>query len=601
MTHLTNNSRAAHSLFPLRGIGGVFFLLVISASLFSASCALPRSKVPAAALDGRPLSLRALSPAAKEGFLAGNADRAWFAFNPVRAGTISRDGARNVIDQGAECTIRVMLAVEGSFPVTLSLGAVTVRDLGSDGALVREPEKRPLAVADAVTGTITLGIAVPRVGEKNGAEENAVCGFAIAFSATGPTRVRVVSASVIPAETGWSRRGEALSFAAPAPGGRIDAAALRAGEGFPVAVPEGSCMSFSFAPAGESVGSILHQERVIFRTGGKDFAFRKVPGPHVTAIPSFILSGSVTPVSGADTLSSLVVSPGKPLPVADLSAKSAPIQADPSLVIEWPRDAWRRSEFEVFSWDSFPSVLIFDTADYAVQDLLFKRLAFYVEKEGYRGKLLGDAELAGLHAYNAHDYRAESLASFFDAAAKADFALGDLEIELRDILVAEGVIVARGKGFAAGAGAIISISRESVPYLRYLFMAHEGYHGIYFVDPDFRAEVTRVFRSMDPRAIGFLETYFTVVDSLGYDTDDPYLMENEFMAYLMQQPLDRVGAYFTGVISERYLRFGGEKELERYIAETDASEFVRAASALNDYAFSRWGLAGGRVGLYITE
>ena len=601
MKHPLHNPRADSSRTPFRGSGAFFFLLVILAALLSASCALHRSKVQAAALDGRHLSLRALSPAAKEGALAGSADMAWFAFNPARAGTISRDGARKAIDENAECTIRVTLTVEGSVPATLSLGAVTARDLGLDGALVREPESRPLAVADAVTGTITLGIAVPRLGQKDGAGDKAVRGFAVAFSAAGPTRVRVVSAAIVPAETGWSRWGETLSFAAPATGGRIDAASLRAGEGYPVAAPEGSCVSFSFAPAGESVGTILHQERVVFRTNGKSFSFRKVPGPHATAVPSFILSGSVMPVSGADTLSSLVVSPGKPLPVVDLSAKSAPIQADPSLVIEWPRDAWRRSEFEVFSWDSFPSVLIFDTADYAVQDRLFKRLAFFVEKEGYRGKLLSDAELEGLHAYNAHDYRAESLASFFDAAAKADFALGDLEIELRGILVAEGIIVARGNGFDAGAGAIISISRESVPYLRYLFMAHEGYHGIYFVDPDFRAEVTRVFRSMDPRAIGFLETYFTVVSSLGYDTDDPYLMENEFMAYLMQQPLDRVGAYFTGVISERYLRFGGEKALARYIAETDASEFVRAASALNDYAFSRWGLAGGRVGLYITE
>jgi len=113
--------------------------------------------------------------------------------------------------------------------------------------------------------------------------------------------------------------------------------------------------------------------------------------------------------------------------------------------------------------------------------------------------------------------------------------------------------------------------------------------------------MSRVYRAMDPRAVKFLETYFTVVDSLGYDTGDPYLMENELMAYLLQQPLDRVSAYFTGVISERYLRHGGDPALADYIADTDAREFVRAAGLLNDYAFSRWGLAGGRVGLYVAE
>ena len=154
---------------------------------------------------------------------------------------------------------------------------------------------------------------------------------------------------------------------------------------------------------------------------------------------------------------------------------------------------------------------------------------------------------------------------------------------------------------APGAGAIVSISRESVSYLRYLFMAHECYHGIYFVDPGFRAKVTEVYRSMDPRAIEFLKSYFTIIESLGYDTSDEYLMENEFMAYLMQQPLDRVGQYFAGNIAERFRKHGGDSELDRWVVSTEAAEFTRAASELNAYAFGRWGLAGGRVGLFWSE
>ena len=75
-------------------------------------------------------------------------------------------------------------------------------------------------------------------------------------------------------------------------------------------------------------------------------------------------------------------------------------------------------------------------------------------------------------------------------------------------------------------------------------------------------------------------------------------MENEFMAYLMQQPEDRVVEYFTGNIADRFKKKGGYPAFEKYIADTNASEFARAAHELNEYAFGRWGLAGGRIGLY---
>ena len=307
---------------------------------------------------------------------------------------------------------------------------------------------------------------------------------------------------------------------------------------------------------------------------------------------------SVIPSDGYNTLSGLRVTYGKNLAVNDAANSSSPILADPSMIIEWPVSSWRRSDREVFAWDHFPSVIIFDTANYAVQDKLFKRLAFFVEKQGYRGKFLTDAEMADLHGYNAHDYRAESLAAFFAEAKKISFPLNSDEVDLESILLAEGIIRKEGSSYVAGAGAVISISRESESYLRYLFMAHEGFHGIYFVDPDFRAEVSSVYKSMDPRAIKYLETYFTIVDGLGYDITDSYLMENEFMAYLMQQPEDRIEKYFTENISERFLRYKGDQKLDEYIESTGASEFVRAAHELNDYAFGRWGIAGGRIGLY---
>ena len=173
---------------------------------------------------------------------------------------------------------------------------------------------------------------------------------------------------------------------------------------------------------------------------------------------------------------------------------------------------------------------------------------------GYRGRLITDAEMRGLHAYNAHDYRAESLAEFFEAARLSGFPLGTEELELRAILLAEGIIALRDSSYVPGAGAVVSISRQSAAYLRYLFLAHESYHGIYFTDPGFRAEVADVFAATDKRAVDYLKDYFTVVDTLGYDVSDPYLLENEYMAYLLQQPQARVAPYFTDNVDERFLR-----------------------------------------------
>ncbi len=84
----------------------------------------------------------------------------------------------------------------------------------------------------------------------------------------------------------------------------------------------------------------------------------------------------------------------------------APIPADPGTILTWDRSQWRRPDFELFSWDRYPGVLIFDTASYNVQDDLFNRLAFFVEKAGHVGTIPSPASLAGLHGYNAHDYQA---------------------------------------------------------------------------------------------------------------------------------------------------------------------------------------------------
>jgi hypothetical protein len=268
--------------------------------------------------------------------------------------------------------------------------------------------------------------------------------------------------------------------------------------------------------------------------------------------------------------------------------------------LTYSRDAWRDSRFELFTWAAFPSVLIFDTADYAVQDRLFKRLAFFVEKQGFRGRLAPDAEIAELHGWNAHDYRAEDLARFFEAARAEKFPLLKEERELETILLNAGIILRENgtANYISGEGAVISISRESPPYLRSLFMAHEGFHGLFFIDEDFRDFSRRRWDTLSRPAKRFIRSYF---EYQRYDMNDQYLVVNEFMAHILQQPASMAAAYFgetlAGRISEhewRHTVLPPKDEATNTWPEL-AAAFSAEAAAFTTYANQRWGLSAGRT------
>lgn len=274
--------------------------------------------------------------------------------------------------------------------------------------------------------------------------------------------------------------------------------------------------------------------------------------------------------------------------------KMKPIVADPGLIRFWPQSKWRHTDFELFSWEYFPSILIFDFADYKIQDDFLKRLAFFVEKSGYVGTLMTDEEIANQHGYNAHDYKAESLASFFDTAQKQNFQLNQSELLLRHILLENGIIKSEGNRIIPGNGAIISLSKQSANYLRNSFLCHEGMHGVFFIDEDYRIYINELFNSTDKNSVEFLKAYFTATPTLNYDINDDYLLKNEFMGYLVQQGVSFTSNYFANNLATR--KGVNEKfpELCRYIKKTKAQGFVEAAMSLDEYLYNRWGMQTGR-------
>lgn len=283
------------------------------------------------------------------------------------------------------------------------------------------------------------------------------------------------------------------------------------------------------------------------------------------------------------------------------SSDFEPILVDPYLIIDWSPETWRNPNFEVYAWEQFPNILIFDTLNYAVQDDLLKRIAFFTEKEGFRGRLAADEEIKDLHGFNAHDYRSETLAAFFDLAEKENFPLNQMEKDLRSLLEDAKIIIKTETGYEKGEGAIISISQESPRYLRSQFIAHEGAHGIYFVDEEFRNLVDVIYDIIDTKSLEFLQGFFASQPSLGYDPNDPYLMRNELMAYLLQQSVAAIPGYFAENLAWRGTVNNAIPELAKYVRDTKAQGFVDAANVLEGFLFSKYGLAAGRVSLTSVE
>ncbi len=256
------------------------------------------------------------------------------------------------------------------------------------------------------------------------------------------------------------------------------------------------------------------------------------------------------------------------------------------------------SDFSLYHWDLLPNALVFDFKDYASQDRYLKRLAFFVEKLGFRGRLARDEEIAPLHGYNAHDYRSEDLAAFFNEAKAKSFPLSAAEKELEALLLREGVIAESGGKLGAGRGAMISIARESGPALRRTLLVHESTHAIFFSDADYRAFARSLWSSLDKGEKWFWTAY---LGWAAYDVGSDYLMANEFQAYLMQQPVAAAEEYFAKRKAPELLE--KHPELEERVAaymEKYASGFPARARQLELWLRRKYGVEAGRT-VFLTR
>ena len=276
-------------------------------------------------------------------------------------------------------------------------------------------------------------------------------------------------------------------------------------------------------------------------------------------------------------------------PVFPFPPSLPPLPADLETVLSFPQDVWRTKEMEVFRWSLFPEILIFDTKDYNTQKELFHRLAFYLEKKGYRGKLHPEEKIWDLHGYNAHNYRGEGLASFFNEAIKTNFPLNPRERWLADYLVAYGIVERRSGTFLPGRGGLLSISRESSDSHRRFLLTHEAFHGVYYVSKPFQEVVASLWKALSPEERKY---WLYLLSWLQYDPGDPYLVVNEFQAYLLQQPPNQADRYFKETMLKRILEKNPEMEgIFKELFEKHPDMFLKPALRLQGFLEKELGIS----------
>lgn len=417
---------------------------------------------------------------------------------------------------------------------------------------------------------------------------------------------KIVAACAVPSEMGFDINYEVPFYGFAGNGGYLDFSNNTidfsgASLVFPVentlisSMPE---FAITLDQTKENKSTLENKVLINFTLGGEKFSLKNVKTDSQIIIPSSALK---SPFSRAEItqnsnhISSFILRATYNQPNSE-GQVLIPVRTDPGLILNYNKSAWRTLDYEIFEWDRFERILFFDTRNYNIQDNFFKRMAYFVEKEGYKGTLLTDEQLQGKHGYNAHDYSAVSMANFFNKALQENFTLNKEEEILKKILLENDLIEFDGTVFIPNEGGIVSISQESAPYLRSTFLAHEGWHTLFFKDEEFRNFTSAVYYTMDQTSIQFLKDYFKSQPGLGYDQNDDYLMHNEFMAYIMQQNISEVSKYFVH-LANRGSVIKYTPKLAAYVRKTEGKTFEDAALALNDFVFDKYQIIGGNITL----
>jgi hypothetical protein len=189
-----------------------------------------------------------------------------------------------------------------------------------------------------------------------------------------------------------------------------------------------------------------------------------------------------------------------------------------------------------------PKVLALDFRDAKNMSETMNRMSHYVEQNGKKKVPSLDEAQSAL----GHDLRIEDVADFYNVCRNEGITLTRGERELLDQLLEAGFIQIQEDEYVSSTPvALIAMSRSLETFnKRKENFIHEYSHALYFVDPIFRSEVSKVFASFPPEAQSFLRG--ALLASGYYGSNDQWLIETETQAHSMAEPISLNG--FMNVI-----------------------------------------------------
>ena len=343
--------------------------------------------------------------------------------------------------------------------------------------------------------------------------------------------------------------------------------------------------------------------RIEFTAPGKDriYTYRNLKDNTVTFYTSSIgfIPANIT-VEQFDTGLDMMGTVEMKEITLDGKAPMTPLPADFKQILENNSNQWRYSDWEVYSWESFPGILIIDFQNFNIQSHMLKRLSYFVEKRGYTGKIHSFTRLSGKTDWNAHNYKAKDLAAFFTEAVRSGAVLTSAESYLRELLLANGIIEKSGEGYTGGEDkGIVSVSQESTPHVRALLLTHEGYHGLFYAAPGLKDLVYDLWDKLVPEAQEMWVDYLKSADVWNYDYKNGYLLRNEMLGYMMQQK--DFAEYFDNMMFPRLLKRIPDKA-EHYQQNRDVARqaFLDTAAKIGDFLLKEYNLSPGNLS-YMRE
>ena len=284
----------------------------------------------------------------------------------------------------------------------------------------------------------------------------------------------------------------------------------------------------------------------------------------------------------------------------DGHAPMTPLPADFKQILENDPAQWRYSDWEVYSWESFPEILIIDFQNFNIQSHMLKRLSFFVEKKGYTGKIHSFLRLSGKADWNAHNYKAKDLAAFFTEADHSGALLTAAETYLRELLLANNIMEKNEAGYTGGEDkGIVSVSQESLPHVRSMLLTHEGYHGLFYAAPGLKELVYDLWDKLAPEAQEMWVEYLRTADAWNYDYENGYLLRNELLGYMMQQK--DFGEYFDNMMFPRLLkRSPGNAEHFQETHDAARKAFMDTALKIAIFLQNNYNLSPGNLS-YMRE